>query len=44
MLDNAGDKLKALSPDLRLFGFVIDGNICMVDDADYKLTLNCYNI
>ena len=37
-------KLKALSPDLRLFGIFINGNICMIDDADKKLTLTCNNV
>ena len=37
-------KLKALSSDLRLFGIYINGNICMIDDADKKLTLTCNNV
>jgi len=37
-------KAKALASDLRLFGLLINGHVCMLDDADHKLTLTCYNV
>jgi len=43
-LENEEAKKKALVPDLRIFGMHIDGRMCMVDDADHKLTINCYNV
>ena len=43
-LESYETKQKALSEDLRIFGMLINENICMIDDADYKLTLTCYNI
>ena len=43
-LESAEDKKKALIPDIRIFGMYIDGRMCMIDDADHKLTINCYNV
>ena len=37
-------KQKALIPELRVFGVKIEKNMCITDDADYKLTLICNNV
>ena len=38
------EKQKALTEDMRVFGILVKGKLCNVDDADYKLTLTCYNV
>lgn len=43
-LADEATKKRALSPDLRIFGMHIDGRMCMIDDADHKLTINVYNV
>ena len=43
-LADEATKKKALSPDLRIFGMHVEGRMCMIDDADHKLTINCYNV
>ena len=43
-LDSYEQKQRALAEDIRIFGILIDDNLCMIDDADYKLSLTCYNI
>jgi hypothetical protein len=43
-LKDLNAKEKALLPDIRIFGLNIAGRLCQLDDADYKLSLSCYNV
>lgn len=42
--EDQASKEKALIPEMRVFGMKLGKNMCMTDDADYKLTLICNNV
>ena len=37
-------KMRALRTETRVFGFYLLGNLCPIEDADYKRSLVLYNI
>lgn len=44
LLNTKEQKEKLIRPDFRAFGLLIDNNLCKIEDADYKVSVNLYNL